>query len=253
MYAFKEKIALVTGGTSGIGLAAASLLASRGAKVVVAARNQDTGESAIDQIRTSGGTAIFMPCDVSDANQCESLVADIVEKYGRLDIAHNNAGVATSGKLLHEYSQELWDETIACNLTGTWLCMKYELEVMKDQGGGAIVNSASIAGVIGYAKSALYTAAKHGIVGLTRNAAIDYGPYGIRVNAVCPGPVQTPMLEKAFAARGPDAKDWFLSRIPLGRFATVDDVAHAIAWLASDESAFVTGHTLFVDGGWTAQ
>lgn len=249
----ERSVALVTGAGSGIGRATASLFATRGHSVAVVDIDHVAATTVAEEISAGGGSAIAVEADVTIEDAVAQMIDTVLARWGRLDIAHNNAGLTASGLPMHAYDKPVWDRTIALDLTAVWLCMKHELTVMAERRSGAIVNTASIAGHIGYLNSAPYTAAKHGVVGLTRSAAVDYGPLGIRVNAVSPGPVQTPMLDDALTRRGPDAREWYLQNTPMGRFATVDEVAYAVCWLASDEASFVTGHCLSVDGGWTAQ
>jgi NAD(P)-dependent dehydrogenase (short-subunit alcohol dehydrogenase family) len=253
MSGMEGRVALVTGAGSGIGRESAMRFSAKGASVVVADIDPAMGAETAALIEASGGAAYFIEVDVTAERNCSDLIAEIVRRFERLDFAHNNAGITSSGKLLDEYTSDAWGRTIDIDLKSVWLCMKYELAVMRQQGHGAIVNTSSIAGLIGYLHSAPYTAAKHGVIGLTRSGAVDYGHLGIRVNAVCPGPVETPMLAQALEARGPGAADWYLRNTPMGRFARLSEVADAVVWLASDEASFITGQAIAVDGGWTAQ
>src|SRR5262245_53358781 len=248
------KVALVTGAGSGIGRATAVAFAAAGAKVVVSDVAVDGGHETVARINGAGGEATFVRADVSVAHDAAALVHAAVEAYGRLDYAHNNAGIegsAARGTAFHEYPEAVWDEVLRINLTGVWLCMKAELAQMLAQGGGAIVNTASVAGLVGGAGPA-YTASKHGVVGLTKTAALAYAQRGVRVNAVCPGIVRTPMLERVFAGR-PEAEERALAAEPVGRFAAPEEVAAAVVWLCSDAASFVTGVALPVDGGWVAR
>ncbi|MEU9591792.1 SDR family NAD(P)-dependent oxidoreductase [Streptomyces sp. NPDC048219] len=247
------KVALVTGGGTGIGRSIAVAFAREGAAVVVTGRRTEELKATVAVIEEGGGTAIARPADVTDDEQVAGLVDSVLAEYGALHIACNNAGVPGSGRKLHEFEVDDWHRIVDTNLQGVWLSMRHEIPVMLRQGGGSIVNVSSIAGVVGYLNAAPYTAAKHGVVGLTRTTAIDYGPAGIRVNAVCPGPVLTPMLEEARRNRGASADEFYLRNIPLGRLARPEEVASAVLWLASSEASYVTGQTLAVDGGWTAQ
>ena len=243
---FDGKVALVTGGNSGIGKATAILFAQQGAKVVIAARRVDEGEATVAEIRSHGGEAIFVPTDVSRAADAEAMVARTVAEYGRLDCAFNNAGVSGGGPL-HELAEAEWDRMVSVNLKGVWLGMKYQIIQMLSQGdGGAIVNDSSVAGLTGYVRSPHYSATKHGVIGLTKSAALQYLKQGIRVNAVCPGMIMTPMIDRAFAI--PGVEDWFRSRLP-GRGGQPDEVAQAVSWLCSEAASFVTGVALPVDGG----
>ncbi|MCX6021708.1 MAG: glucose 1-dehydrogenase [Chloroflexi bacterium] len=246
------KVVLVTGAGSGIGRAAALAFAREGARLVVADVHQQSGQETVDLILHDEGCreeAIFVRCDISQAAEVEAMIAQTVEHFGRLDCAFNNAGIEGSGGALHKYSEEMFNRVLSVNVIGTWLCMRAEIEQMLRQGGGAIVNTASIAGLIASPTSgAAYTASKHAVVGLTKSAAVEYGAAGIRVNAVCPGPVQTPMMER-IVGRLPGFIERASDTTPLGRLATAEEIAAAALWLCSDASGFVTGHTLTVDGG----
>ena len=248
------KVALVTGAGSGIGRATALAFARAGARVVVADVDEAEGTATASQLTDAGGEGVFVPADVAVARDVERLVAAAVARYGRLDYAHNNAGIEGStaaGTAFHEYPEDVWDRVIGINLKGVWLCMKAELTQMLVQGGGAIVNTASIAGLVG-GFGAAYTAAKHGVVGLTKTAALAYAKQAIRVNAVCPGAIQTPMVARVLIAR-PEVEARWLAAEPVGRFGTPDEVAAVVVWLCSDAASFVTGVALPVDGGWVAQ
>ncbi|MCZ7416439.1 MULTISPECIES: SDR family NAD(P)-dependent oxidoreductase [unclassified Streptomyces] len=250
---FQDRVVLVTGGGTGIGRAAALAYAREGARVVLSGRRPEPLKETVALIEAEGGSADACPADVTDEKQMSDLVDTVLDRHGALHVACNNAGAPGSGRKLHEFGAEDWRRVVDTNLQGVWLSMKYQVPAMLERGGGAIVNVSSIAGVIGYLNAAPYTAAKHGVVGLTRNAAVDYGPQNIRVNAVCPGPVLTPMLEQARRDRGPSADTFYLRNIPLGRLCQPEEVAGPILWLSSDEAAYVTGQALAVDGGWTAQ
>ena len=249
------KVALVTGAGSGIGRASALTFAREGAKVVVADVNAQGGEETVSKINESGGESIFVHADVSSAVDVEAMVAKTVEAYGRLDFAHNNAGIATQGRggLTHEFPEDLWDRMIDVNLKGVWLCMKYEIPQMLEQGGGAIVNTASVAGLVGsLAALSAYSASKHGVVGLTKTAALEYAQQGIRVNCVCPGMIRSPMTEPRLDA-DPEHEQRMIARHPIGRIGEPPEVAEAVVWLCSDAASFVTGHPMVVDGGLVAQ
>jgi len=246
------KVALVTGAGSGIGQATAILFAEEGAKVVVCDIMPDGGESTVKMIKDSGGEAIFVRCDISQSAEVEDMIAKTVEAYGQLDCAVNNAGMEAMPTPTADCAEEDFDRTIAVNLKGTWLCMKYELQQMLKSGGGAIVNVSSIAGMVGVAAMSAYVAAKHGIVGLTKTAALEYGTAGIRVNAVCPSAVRTPMMEQIIASMPEIAKD-MESNHPLGRIGEPREIAGSILWLCSDAASFVTGHAMAVDGGLLAK
>jgi len=246
------RVALVTGGAAGIGRASAVAFARAGARVVVADVDRDGGEETARLIREAGGEVAFVRADVSQATDVEAMVAATVARYGRLDCAHNNAGV-TAGGFTHRLSEAAWDRVLAVNLTGTWLCLKYEVaQLLRQRSGGAIVNTASASGLVGLAGASAYAASKHGVLGLTRTAALEYAPRGIRVNAVCPSFVRTAMLEQTLAA-GPDGEARLVALEPMGRLGTPEDVAGPVVWLCTDAAAFVTGHALAVDGGALAQ
>ena len=245
------KIALVTGGASGIGQAAAIAFARAGAKVVVADVSVDGGEKTVQEIRSAGGEARFVPCDVGRADQVEAMVESALSAYGRLDCAFNNAGIEGVEARTADVSEADWDRVQAINLKGVWLCMKYELLQMRSQRSGAIVNTASVNGLVGWAGAAAYSAAKHGVVGLTKTAALEYARAGIRVNAVCPGIVKTGMSERLFQ-RHPELEEKMVRLTPIRRAADSAEIAEAVLWLCSDAASFVTGVALPVDGGLVA-
>jgi NAD(P)-dependent dehydrogenase (short-subunit alcohol dehydrogenase family) len=245
------KVALVTGGSSGIGRASALLFAREGARVVVADLNVSGGEETERMIEESGGKAIFVKADVSKASDVEALIGKAVDTYGRLDCAFNNAGTAVGGGPIHDSTEENWDYVMGINLKGVWLCMKYEIRQMLKQGGGAIVNTSSVMGLVGHIDKPIYAASKHGVVGLTKSVALQYAKNGIRVNAVCPGWVRTPMTEGRL--NDPEARARMVEMEPIGRVGKPEEVAEAVVWLCSDAASFVTGHTMAVDGGFVAQ
>ncbi len=247
-----NKIALVTGAGSGIGRATALVFAREGAKVVVSDIVVEGGQETVQQIGAAGGEAIFVKADVSQAADVEALIAQTVETYGRLDCAFNNAGIEGGVKPTIDCTEEEFDRTIAVNLTGVWLCMKYEIQQMLSQGGGTIVNTASAAGLVGFPGLPDYVASKHGVVGLTKTAALEYAKSGIRVNAVCPGVIQTPMVERG-AQLSPGFDELAVSMEPVGRFGQPSEVGEAVVWLCSDAASFVTGIPMQVDGGLVAQ
>jgi NAD(P)-dependent dehydrogenase (short-subunit alcohol dehydrogenase family) len=245
------KVAIVTGGTSGIGRNAAVLFAKAGAKVVVAGRRELEGKETIDLIRAAGGDGLFVKTDVSRAAEVAALVQKTVEKFGRLDIAFNNAGIEGSWSPIAEQSEEDWDRTIDINLKGVWLCLKHEIQQMlKQGGGGAIVNMASVAGLIGSAGAATYCASKHGVMALTKSAALETARSGIRINVVCPAVIETPMGERIWGA--PEMKKFAIGLHPIGRFGTPREVAEAVVWMCSDRASFMTGQSLVLDGGFLA-
>ncbi len=247
-----EKVALVTGAGSGIGRASALAFAREGAKVVLSDISIEGGEATGQVIRDAGGEATFVYADVAQAGDVATLIDTAVHRYGRLDCAFNNAGIKGPIAPVAEVTEEDWHRTLAVNLTGVWLCMKHELAQMLQQESGVIVNCSSVAGLVGFRGSAAYVASKHGIVGLTKTAALDCAQAGIRVNAVCPGVVQTPMIER-FTGRSPAAKAELIAMEPMGRLGTADEVAEAVIWLCSPAASFITGHALVVDGGFVAQ
>jgi len=249
---FSDKVVLVTGAGSGIGRASAQAFAREGASVVVADVVADGAEETVRLIKSADGDATFVQADVSQARSVEVLVQRTIEIYGRLDYAHNNAGIEGEGAGAVSHSEEIWDRVIAINLKGVWLCMKYEIPEMLKQGGGAIVNTASIAGLVGNAGTVAYTASKHGVVGLTKTVALEYAKQGIRVNAVCPGVIRTPMVERLFESR-PALEAQLTALEPMGRLAAPEEVAQTVVWLCSDAASFVTGVPMPVDGGWVTR
>ena len=247
-----DKVSLITGAGSGIGRASAIAFAREGAQVVVSDVNAEGGEETVSRISEIGGQAIFVAADVSRAAEVAALVQSTVQQYGRLDCALNNAGVSGGQGLIHEYSEDDWDRVIDINLKGVWLCLKYEIIQMLEQRGGSIVNTASIMGLVGGSRSPSYGASKHGVVGLTRNAAVQYAQSGIRVNAVCPGYIRTPMTEQG-SLLGPGNEERIIARHPIGRLGAPQEIAETVVWLCSDAASFVTGHAMTVDGGYVAQ
>ncbi len=248
----KDKIALVTGGSSGIGRAAALAFARAGAKVAVADLNAIGGQETVSFIKNAGGEACFIEADMGQAASVEAMVQKTVETYGRLDYAHNNAGVEGSLSLTAELEEDQWDHVIRINLTGVWLYMKYEIQHMLQQGSGAIVNTSSSGGLIGAARFPAYVASKHGVVGLTKTAALEYAKSGIRVNTVCPGVIETSMVERV-TGNSSDVLKKMIAAEPMGRSGQPEEIAEAVVWLCSDAASFVTGHAMAVDGGGVAQ
>ena len=246
------KVALVTGGGSGIGRASALVFAREGAKVIVADMVVEGGEETIGLIKKAGGEAIFVKADVSKTAEVEALINKAVETYGRLDCAYNNAGIEGSAATTPDYAEESWDRVITINLKGVWLCMKHEIPQMLKQGSGAIVNTASAAGLVGFRRGSAYVASKHGVVGLTKTAALEYAKSGVRVNAICPGAIDTPMMARITDHR-PQRAERMAAGEPVGRMGRPEEIAEAVVWLCSDAASFVTGHAMAVDGGITAQ
>lgn len=248
-----DKVAMVTGAGSGIGKAAALAFARAGYSVVLADVGTAAGRKALAEVEAVGAAAIFVRCDVSDPVDVLDLVDQAVARFGRLDAAFNNAGIEGDSAATGECGHDNWDRVLAVNLTGVWLCMRNQIRQMLTQpSGGAIVNCASVAGLTGIAAMPAYVASKHGVVGLTKVAALDYAQAGIRVNAVCPGAIDTPMLER-FMAGGDAARQAVLANEPVGRLGKADEIANAVLWLCGEGSSFVTGQAIAVDGGWTAR
>jgi NAD(P)-dependent dehydrogenase (short-subunit alcohol dehydrogenase family) len=248
------KVALVTGGASGIGRATALTFAREGAKLIIADVDVDGGQQILHLITENGGDATFVQVDVTQATEVEAMISKTVETYGRLDCAFNNAGTeGTTMVSTVDYKEEDWNRVLRINLTGVWLCMKYEIAQMLIQGGGTIVNTASVAGLVGSrGAGSAYAASKHGVVGLTKTAALEYAKQGIRINAVCPGVIRTPMMERMLS-RNPELEHRYIDAEPVGRLGTPEEIAEAVVWLCSDAASFVTGHTMTVDGGMVAQ
>ncbi len=245
------KTALVTGGASGIGRATAILMAQEGARVVVSDMNEMGGTETVMQIEAAGGAAIFIRADVTKAAEVEALVYGAVAEYGRLDIAFNNAGIGGALSPIHQKSEAEWDQVVAVNLKGVWLSMKYEIPAILASGGGAIVNMASVAGLGGFRMGAAYSASKHGVIGLTRTAALELAKHNIRVNAVCPYFTDTPMVQTMIDA-APMMKEATIAGSPMKRLGDVKETAAAVVWLASEQASYITGHAMPIDGGVTA-
>ncbi len=250
--AMTGKTALVTGGGSGIGRATALAYARAGARVLVADVDPAGGKETVALIENMSETAMFVAADVARAGDVESMVNAAITAWGRLDFAFNNAGIQGDLSQTAECTEENWDQITGINLKGVWLCMKYEIAQMLKQGGGAIVNNASNFGVVGSVGMPAYSASKHGVIGLTKTAALEYAQTGIRINVVCPGPVQTPLVDKIIERR-PEIVDAITQREPIGRMGQPEEIAGAVVWLCSAEASFVIGATLAIDGGFVAQ
>jgi NAD(P)-dependent dehydrogenase (short-subunit alcohol dehydrogenase family) len=248
----KGKVALVTGGATGIGRAAAVAFARRGASVMIADVAIDAAEESAKLARAAGAKVEVVRCDVSRADEVDAMVKTTVERFGGLDCAFNNAGIEGTLKPLTEYPRALVEKVISINLLGVYWCLQAEIPVMATRGGGAIVNTASVAGLVGAGLFSAYVASKHGVVGLTKSAAIEVSRQGIRVNAVCPGVIQTPMLDR-LAVEIPGVTDSLGNAAPIGRLGTAEEVAEAVLWLCSPSASYVTGHALAVDGAFVAQ
>ncbi|MGO9266308.1 MAG: SDR family oxidoreductase [Candidatus Binataceae bacterium] len=246
------KVALVTGGGSGIGRATAFRLAREGIKVMIADYVPEGAERVVKTIKEAGGDASCVAADVSVTKQVEMMVNKTVETYGRLDYAFNNAGIEGTMADTVNYPEDSFDRTIAINLKAVWLCMKYEIPQMLKHGGGAIVNTASTLGLVAIEGTAAYTAAKHGVVGLTKTAALEYAQKNLRVNCVCPGFIRTAMVERAMD-KAMLGEEQMIAIEPIGRLGKPEEIAEGVCWLFSDAASFVTGHSLTIDGGWTAR
>lgn len=251
-WSFENKVALVTGAGSGMGLATARAFAAAGAAVTLADADEDAVRSAAKALVDAGQKALAVRCDVTDDTQVAAMIDRTVAEFGRLDAAFNNAGIMVPAVELADVTGESFDRVTAINLRGVWSCMKYELRQMKRQGSGAIVNNSSIGGLIGIPGRAAYHASKHGVIGLTKSAALEYAARGIRINAVCPGTIDTPMVAEMFANE-PEAMKDALKDIPIGRLGEPEEIADAVLWLCSAGAAFVIGHALVIDGGYTAR
>ncbi len=250
---FAGKVAIVTGAASGIGRASAVGFAQQGASVVVADIDTDGGPATAQLIKDAGGQALFVATDVADPVAVQNMVNAAVDTYGRLDYAHNNAGIVGAGQTIAEMDLDVWQRGIDVMLTGVFLCMKYEIPRILEQGpGGAIVNTSSGAGLIGFPGMGNYVASKHGVIGLTRTAALELGPLGVRVNAICPGTARSRMVNE-WMGDDPELEKQVVDLHPIGRIADAEEIAAAVHWLCSTESSFVLGHALAVDGGYTIQ
>ena len=249
---FAGKVALATGAGSGIGRATALAFAKAGARVAVNDRNADGGDETVAQIKAAGGDAVLVIADVSNAEDVDRMVAETVDHFGRLDFAFNNAGIEGTASQLAETSESEWNKVIAVNLTGTWLCLRAELRHMLAEESGVIVNCASVAGLVGFPTLAPYVASKHGVIGLTKTAALEVAGSGVRVNAVCPGVIDTEMVERSIGT-GEQADAAVAAMEPVGRMGRPEEIASAVLWLCSSGAGFVTGEALVVDGGFVAR
>jgi NAD(P)-dependent dehydrogenase (short-subunit alcohol dehydrogenase family) len=246
---FEGKVALVTGAASGLGLATAKAFAESGASVALADWNETAARSAADELAVQGHEAIAIGCDVADDAQVEAMVKQTVAAFGRLDAAYNNAGVQNVLAETADTTREDYDRVMGINLRGEWICMKFELQQMREQGSGAIVNCSSLGGLVGGAERGIYHAAKHGVLGFTKSAALEYAARGIRINAICPGLIWTPMADQMVASGQGEALKAMEKSIPMGRVGRPEEIAHAVLWLCSDAASYVTGQSISVDGG----
>ncbi|MGD8747054.1 MAG: SDR family oxidoreductase [Balneolaceae bacterium] len=245
----EKRVALVTGASSGIGKQTALKFAQKGYRTVICDLNDDDLYEVEDEITNEGGEALALTCDIAHADEVKGMINKIIQEFGRLDVACNNAGIEGTTALTADYTIDEWDRVMNVNLRGQWLCMKYEIPQMIEHG-GSIINMSSILGQVAFEQAPGYVAAKHGLIGLTKAAALDYAKQNIRINAVCPGFIDTPMLDRAGITTDPDTKKSIIALHPIGRLGKAEEIANAVVWLASDEASFITGHSLLVDGGY---
>lgn len=253
MKTLESKVVFITGGSMGIGLSCALEAAKKGAKIAIADINEEEGHKALEQIKAITNDAIFITCDVSKAENCEAAINEVVKHFGRLHAACNNAGIGGAAAFVADYPLDAWHKVIDINLNAVFYCMKYELQQMVKQGGGAIVNMSSILGHVGFSTACAYTAAKHALIGLTQTTAWEYGTQNIRVNSICPGFIETPMLKNAGLLDNKPMFDMITSLHAMKRLGKPEEIANAFCWLISNEASFVTGTSILVDGGYTAQ
>lgn len=253
MKRFEGKVVMISGGSSGIGAETAIAFAEEGAKVVITDVNEEKGRKLAEEINESGGTAVFMKHNVSDAKQTKEIINKIVENFGKLDVAFNNAGIAGPSLPISEYPEEEWERVISINLLGVYYGMKYQIQQMLKQGGGTIVNNSSILGKVGFNNASAYVAAKHAVVGLTKAAALEYASKNIRINAVNPAFIKTPLIENAGMKEGTEMYDMLVGLHPIGRLGNPREVANAVLFLSGEDASFVHGESLMVDGGYTAK
>lgn len=250
-YNFKNKVAFISGASSGIGKATAMAFASAGANTVLCDLNAEQGQK-LARLLSEKSESMFVQCDVSKYQDVKNAIAECVSKFGKVDYAFNNAGTEGEQGMTPECTEDNWNRVIDINLKGVWLAMKYQIPQMLNQGFGSIVNCSSIAGLVGFTGIPAYTASKHGVIGLTKTAALEYAKKNIRVNAICPGVIQTPMIDR-FTHGEKQIQNQLIAGEPVGRVGRPEEIAYAVLWLCSDQSSFVTGNSLVVDGGWVAQ